>query len=398
MMANTNQQLADIYYGLGDAGSYGGVEQLYERAREHIPSITREQVRKFLNEQVTYQLHKPARRKFKHNQTIVGHRDDQWQADLAVMTNLSHENKGYRYILTCIDVLSRYAWAVPVKTKGAKDMLTAMKLLFDKTRPRKPKRLQTDRGVEFYNAEVREFLKEQQVELFSSNSPFKCALVERFNRTLKTMLYKYFTSHKTKKWHNVLDQMVNAYNQRPNRTIGVPPASVLTEEDDRRVWQRVYYDSKEAQLRRADQKPSNADNAANAGDRVRISLTKGHFEKGYMPNWGREQMHVEQAVPQNRGTRARPVFKLVDAQGKKVNGQYYPEEVQRIPDRLKDTAFEVERILRRRTDEGGHTETLVKFKGWPEKFNRWLTNAELEQYQKPLRLQQEQQWKKPTSP
>ena len=152
------------------------------------------------------------------------------------------------------------------------------------------------------------------------------------------------------------------------------------------------------QLRRGDQKPSNIDNTANAGDRVRISLTKGHFEKGYMPNWGREQMHVDQAVPQNRGTRARPVFKLVDAQGKKVNGQYYPEEVQRIPDRLKDTAFEVERILRRRTDEGGHTETLVKFKGWPEKFNRWLTNAELEQYQKPLRLQQEQQWKKLTSP
>ena len=59
-MANINQQLTGIYYSLGDAGSYGGVEQLYNRARERIPSITREQVRKFLNEQVTYQLHKPA--------------------------------------------------------------------------------------------------------------------------------------------------------------------------------------------------------------------------------------------------------------------------------------------------------------------------------------------------
>jgi hypothetical protein len=78
-----------------------------------------------------------------------------------------------------------------------------------------------------------------------------------------------------------------------------------------------------------------------------------------------------------------------------VEGQYYQEEVQRIPDRLKDTAYEVERILRRRVDEGGHTETLVKFKGWPEKFNRWLTKAELEQYQKPLH---HQQWKTPTSP
>jgi len=397
-MVNINQQLTGIYYNLGDAGSYGGVEQLYNRARERIPSITREQVRKFLNEQVTYQLHKPARRTFTHNQTIVGHRDDQWQADLAVMSNLSRENKGYHYILTCIDVLSRYAWAVPVKTKGAKDMLTAMKLLFKQTWPRKPKRLQTDRGVEFYNAQVRAFLKEQNVKLFSTNSPFKCGLVERFNRTLKTMLYKYFTSHKTKKWHNVLDQMVAAYNRRPNRTIGAPPAAVVTEEDERRVWQRVYYDSKEAQLRRADQHRSDAGDMPNKDDRVRISLTKGHFDKGYMPNWGREQMVVKHVVRPNRGSLARPVFKLMDVQGKKVDGEYYREEVQRVPDRLKDTAFEVERILRRRVDEGGHTETLVKFKGWPEKFNRWLTNAELDLYQKPLHRQQEQQWKTPTSP
>ena len=167
-------------------------------------------MRKFLTEQATYQLHKPAHRKFTHNQTIVGHRDEQWQADLAVMNNLAHENKGYRYILTCIDVLSRYAWAVPVRTKGTKDMLTAMKLLFDEAWPRKPQRLQTDRGVEFYNAEVRKFLREQNVELFSTNSPFKCALVERFNRTLKTMLYKYFTAHKTKRWYDVLDNMVDS--------------------------------------------------------------------------------------------------------------------------------------------------------------------------------------------
>ena len=188
-----------------------------------------------------------------------------------------------------------------------------------------------------------------------------------------------------------------AYNQRPNRTIGVPPATVLTEEDDKRVWRRVYYDSKEAQLRRADQYPANVDNIANAGDRVRISLTKGHFDKGYVPNWGRQQLLVKEVAPPNRGGRPRPVFKLADTQGQNMNGQYYPEEVQRVPERLHNT-FEVERILRRRVVEGGHTETLVKFKGWPEKFNRWITKAELEQYQKPLRLQQEQQWKRPTSP
>ena len=390
-MADVNKQLSDIYYGVGDAGSYAGVDNLYERAKElGVPHVTRELVRKFLTEQVTYQLHKPARKKFIHNQTIVGHRDEQWQADLADMSNLSHENKGYRYILTCIDVLSRYAWAVPVKTKGAKHMLTAMKLLFDEAWPRKPQRLQTDRGVEFYNGDVRALLKEQNIELFSTNSPFKCALVERFNRTLKTMMYKYFTANKTKRWYDVLDNMVTAYNQRPNRTIGVPPATVLTKEDDTRVWRRVYYDSKEAQLRMADERPANVDNIANAGDKVRISLTKGHFDKGYVPNWGRQQMVVKEVLPPNRGGRSRPVFKLTDTQGEKVKGQYYPEEVQRVPEQIQNV-FEVERILRRRTDDDGHTETLVKFKGWPDKFNRWLTDEELRKYKAPPFEQQQQQ-------
>ena len=101
-----------------------------------------------------------------------------------------------------------------------------MKLLFDGAWPRRPQRLQTDRGVEFYNAVVRAFAKKQNVELFSTNSPFKCTLVERFNRTLRTMLYKYFMAHKSKRCYNVLHNVVTAYNQRPSRTIGVPPATV----------------------------------------------------------------------------------------------------------------------------------------------------------------------------
>ena len=78
-----------------------------------------------------------------------------------------------------------------------------------------------------------------------------------------------------------------------------------------------------------------------------ISFPKGHFDKGYVPNWGREHLLVKEVVQPNRGGRPRPVFKLADTQGQKVNGQYYPEEVQRVPYRLQ-SSFEVDRILRRR--------------------------------------------------
>jgi hypothetical protein len=100
-------------------------------------------------------------------------------------------------------------------------------------------------------------------------------------------------------------------------------------------------------------------------------------------------MVVKEVVPAARGGRPRPVFKLTDTQGEKLNGQFYPEEVQRVPERLQGI-FEVERILRRRADEDGRTETLVKFKGLPEKFNRWLTEEELAKYKQTLFDQQRQ--------
>ena len=109
-----------------------------------------------------------------------------------------------------------------------------------------------------------------------------------------------------------------------------------------------------------------------------------------MPNWGRQQLLVNEVVPPARGAgHPRPVFKLADTHGEQVKGQYYHEEVQRVPEPAQNI-FEVERILRRRTDDDGRTETLVKFKGWPDKFNRWLTAEELTKYQRaPIEQQQQ---------
>jgi transposase InsO family protein len=390
---SVDEELARVYYDVKDPASYGGVERLYERAQELKIPANRGRVRKFLAEQVAYQLHKPARHTFVRNQTVVADIDEQWQADLADMHTISRENKGYRFILTCVDVLSRYAWAVPVRSKSGNDMLVAMRALFHLAAPRRPKRLQTDKGTEFYNARVRQFLSEQGVELFSTNSDKKAALVERFNRTLKARIYKHFTAWKTRRYVDVLQDIVDGYNQSYHRTIGRRPADVVTEDDAKEVWRRVYYDSKEAQLRPADRRV----HAVNADhEYVRLSKVKGAFDKGYIPNWGREHYEVVYMRPQRRGGMPRPVYKLKDTMGEDIEGACYPEEIQHIPEPATHI-IEVERVLRqRRVDK--QAEYLVKFKGWPHKFNRWLTKPELEQYRKPLRQQQqEQQWKTPTS-
>jgi hypothetical protein len=340
---------------------------------------------------LTYALHKPARHVYARNQTIVGDKDDQWQADLAIMSNIANENDHNQYILTCVDVLSRYAWAVPVRTKSAHDMLAAMKQLFKQAAPRKPKRLQTDKGREFYNSDVKDFLSARGVHLFSSESDNKAALVERFNRTLKTMLYRYFTAWNTRRWVNILQDAVYAYNHRTNRTIGCPPADVETDADVNRVWKRVYYDSKEARLRRADEqrrtKRRMEDHAKD--DRVRLSRWKGEFEKGYMPNWGREHYVVTATSAPQRGVQRRPVYKIADEQGEEIKGVCYPEELQRVPPGNVRDVLEVDRVIKKRRTAQGTSETLVKFRGWPDKFNRWLTDQELERHTSAPRDQQQ---------
>ena len=383
-----NKQLGNLYYAAGDPGSYGGVERLYARAKELNMPIDRDRVRRFLTEQVTYELHKPARHKFKRNQTLVAHRDDQWQVDLADMRDVSKDNDGYNYLLTCIDVLSRYAWVVPVKSKTATHMVAAMRqLLLKSAAPRTPKRMQADKGKEFYNALVRKFLHDQGVELFSTNSDHKAALVERFNRTLKSRIYKHFTAWNTRRYIDVLQDIVYSYNHSYHRTIGRTPVDVATQEDDSTIWRRVYYDSEEAQLRRADAHPTNTDNIKKVGDHARLSRWKGNFEKGYMPNWTREHYMVTDAIEPHRGGVPRPVYKLKDMKDEVIEGVCYPEELQFVPV-VTAPILEVERVLRHRVSQGNKAESLVKFKGWPDKFNRWITNAELQQYQRPLREQQ----------
>ena len=80
---------------------------------------------------------------------VVNGKDEQWQADLVDVQCISESNDGYKHILTCIDVLSKYAWAIPLKNKSGTSLVNAFKQIFESGR--KPEKLQTDKGSEFTN-------------------------------------------------------------------------------------------------------------------------------------------------------------------------------------------------------------------------------------------------------
>lgn len=358
----SDKELKKIYYDTSDAGSYGGINRLLKRGREKgDANVNTEKVAKFLRNQHSYSLHKPMRKNFKRNKTIVGGIDRQWQADLADMQSISEDNDGMHYLMTVIDVFSKYAWVVAIKDKGAKSMLQAFKDLLAKSAPRKPQKIQTDAGLEFTNRQVQKFFRDNQIEHFISNSDMKAAVVERFNRTLKTRIWTFFSAKQTHRYIDALEQFVDAYNHSMHRTIGMKPVDVRPEDEDR-LFMKMFGDTIEARPgKNAPLEP---------GKMVRISKVKGDFEKGYMPNWSTEHFNVEK----QNSTGSKVLYKLRDFANEEIKGSFYPEEVQAID----HNRYLIEKVLKRRKKKGRKKELFVKWLGWPTKFNTWIPESDPE--------------------
>ena len=172
--------LLSLYEDPTVAGSLGGVTR-FAKARK-LPVA---KVREKLEADLGYTLHKPTRRRFRTLPVLVFAIDDQWVADLIEVGNIAKSNRGYRYLLTVLDVLSKYAWVEPVKTKTGKAVTAAFEKILKRSDGRTPRRLQTDDGKEFYNKTFQDLMKRKDIRHFSTSGDTKASVIERFNCTLK---------------------------------------------------------------------------------------------------------------------------------------------------------------------------------------------------------------------
>ena len=231
-----NQLLEKLYYELDRPSALGGVDKL-DRATRRC-GVTRLQVIDWLQLQPGYTLHKPARKNFRRNRVFVNGLDQQWQADLADLSSLSRWNRGFKYLLTCIYVLSKYACVVPLKTKTGTALVAAFKKIF--RQGRKPERLQTDAGTEFKNNTFQTFLKKKNVNHFVTYNKTKAQIVECLNRSLKQLLWRMFMTTSSYLNLDKLDSLVNDnYNQSVHRSIKVKPADVMVF-NAQDVWGTLY--------------------------------------------------------------------------------------------------------------------------------------------------------------
>ena len=337
----SNNKLDRTYYNVKAIGSFGGIHPLSKIAK-----TKPEKVKEWLRSQDTYTLHKPVRYKFPRRKIIVGGIGHQWQADLVDVSRISKYNKGIKFLLTCIDVFSRKAWVVPLKDKTASTLVAAFQSISDPL----PMRLQTDKGTEFINRKVQTWLKEHRVDFFTTeNEDIKASMVERFNRTLKSKLWRYFTKNNTLTYLDVLHAVVNTYNHTPHRSIGMAPLDV-NDKTLGRVWYRLYGDS-----------PSEYESPdLNEGDSVRISKARRVFKKGYLPQWTEEIFTVFKVQATHP-----PTFLLKDYDGEKLKGSFYAQELQKVD--KTDNIYRIEKVLKEEKNR-----LFVKWLGYPDSFNMWV--------------------------
>ena len=194
------------------------------------------------------------------------------------MQQLKSYNHGFRYILNVIDVFSKFVWSVPIKDKTGKTITNTFQSIV-KTSKRKPNKLWVDNASEFYNNVFKKWLVENEIKMYSTFNEGKAVVIERFNRTLKNKMYKYFTANNTYKYVDVLPDLINEYNNHKHSTIKMTPTEASMKYNEK-VIQNDVYSIHDKTIYKSKFK---------VGDRVRISKYKRTlFDKGYTPNWSEE--------------------------------------------------------------------------------------------------------------
>jgi len=291
-------------------------------------------------------LHKPVVHHFRKRTVYVSGIDEIWAADLVDMQSFAKDNDGVKYLLTVIDVFSKYGWIVPLNDKSGKSTAAGFMKIF--TSGRKPGKVWVDKGREFYNTDVKKL-----VELYSTENEEKSCVVERWNRTMREKMFKYFTANSTRRYIDVLNEMVNNYNNTRHSSIKMTPAKASLKANEKVVWMNLFGNEIHKAI-----KPK-----FSIGDKVRITKKKNIFEKGYTPRWTEEIFTISTIQYTDP-----PTYKITDANDEEIQGSFYEQELQKTTQEI----FRIEKIIRKRGNK-----SLVKWLGYSDSFNSWVDNDAL---------------------
>eukprot|EP00794_Sanderia_malayensis_P002551 gene2551-2947_t len=271
------------------------------------------------------------------------------------MQQFSKWNKGYKYLLLVIDVFSKYGWIVPLNNKKGETVMIAFQTIFKEGRI--PKYIWVDKGKEFYNKHLKDLLEKHSVQMYSTENEEKSCVVERWNRTIKTKMWKQFMIQGNTQYLDMLPKLVKEYNNTKHSSMKMTSIEASKENNEGTVYFNLYGD-----MEQVTSKPK-----FEIGDKIRISKYKQSvFDKGYTPNWTEELFTIDNIQYTNQIT-----YKIKELRGEDIQGSFYEPELLKA----KQDVFRIDKVIRR---DYKKKQALVKWNGYSDEFNSWIPFKDLQ--------------------
>ena len=245
------------------------------------------------NRQLAGELYKPIIKKFKKRKVYSSFTGNIWGTDLADMQLISKYN-------CVIDIFSKYAWFVPLKIKKGVIVVNAFQSTLNDS-GRKPNKIRVDQRSEFYHKSFKKCLNDDHIKMYSTFIEGISAVAKIFIRMPKHRICKDMTAVFKNVYIDVLDGIVDKYNNTYYQTIKMKPADVKPG-----FYAEYSVDS-------------NAKNVEfKIGDQVRISKYKNFFAKGYAPNWSEEAFMIIKVK-----NTVSWLYVISDLSGEEIGGTFY---------------------------------------------------------------------------
>ena len=227
---------------------------------------------------------KPPRRNYPTNKIIYNHIDEIWSFDLADFSDYkTSNNKGFRYIFVVIDNFSKYLWAIPLKNKYRQTIANEFSNILT-TSKRKPNKIESDRGTEFYNSIFQNFLKINNIQYYSRFTDKGPSIAERVIKIIRNLLKKPVFEKGRADWISELSSVIKKYNNTIHSSTKMTPLQASKKSNEKLVYSNLKDD-------RQKQKPK-----YKLGQLVRTADIKKVFSKGDSTNYSYKLYPITEVI------------------------------------------------------------------------------------------------------
>ena len=357
-MEDVEQDLKENYTKPGHPIAYSGIQQIYSYYNGKIPV---KKIQEFLSGNESYTLHREFHKQ-KRNTSFTHFKRYQFQMDLVEIQEHAKYNDNTRYLLNVIDTFTRYAFVRPLKDKKATSVLEEFKSILQEA-IQKPYMIVMDKGTEFNNNLFYAFCRDNNIKLVTPQANIHAAYIERFNRTLQNIIYKYMTENETNRFVDVLQALVASYNKRKHRIINMSPYEAENNPENH-LKINLLQAKTESYIKKQPLK-------FKIGTYVRIAKQKGKFSRSYQEQTAQEIFKIYKIDT----TKKIPLYHIETYNGdEQILGGFYSFELTPVSTNI----FRVEKILKKRTVQGIR-QLFVKWKGFDAKYNSWINETDIEQ-------------------